>query len=213
MSGMLFCFGILLLLGGLAILGYGLFLFYAWLPILFALFGFEVGLLLGRWLSGDTALLAVTLGIVVAIAAAGAAYSFEPHRRVILGSVAGAVLTLSFARVLNLEHLIGGYFGILLIVAGAVLGAAVVTRYFDLLIIAASSLGGATLIVIGVQLMLPPPGDPTQWSTLPALVAAILTAIGIRWQLSNFADWVPAHARHQDIFGSPASHQSRSREP
>jgi hypothetical protein len=36
---MLFSFAVLLILGGLGIMAFGLFLFYAWLPLFYALFG------------------------------------------------------------------------------------------------------------------------------------------------------------------------------
>ena len=44
---MLFSFGMLLILCGLGIMGFGLFIFYAWLPLFYGLLGFEIGLLLG----------------------------------------------------------------------------------------------------------------------------------------------------------------------
>jgi len=40
--------GLLMILTGLAIMAFGLFMFYAWLPLLYALVGFDVGILLGR---------------------------------------------------------------------------------------------------------------------------------------------------------------------
>ena len=39
---------ILLVLAGLAIMAFGIFLFYARLPFFYGLFGLEIGLLLGR---------------------------------------------------------------------------------------------------------------------------------------------------------------------
>lgn len=45
--------GLLMILTGLAIMAFGLFMFYAWLPLLYALIGFDVGLLLGRAFTGD----------------------------------------------------------------------------------------------------------------------------------------------------------------
>ena len=54
---MLFSFAVLLILGGLGIMGFGLFLFYAWLPLFYALFGFEIGVLLGEWLAGGVSAL------------------------------------------------------------------------------------------------------------------------------------------------------------
>ena len=40
---------LLLILAGLAIMAFGIFLFYAWLPVLYGLFGLEIGLILGQW--------------------------------------------------------------------------------------------------------------------------------------------------------------------
>jgi hypothetical protein len=79
---MLFSFGVLLILCGLAIMGFGLFLFYAWLPILYGLFGLDIGLLLGQWLSGEVGVVAFVLGIIGAVALFGATYALEPYRRV-----------------------------------------------------------------------------------------------------------------------------------
>ena len=47
-------YGLMMLVTGLAIMTFGLFLFYAWLPLIYALIGFDIGLLLGRALTGDT---------------------------------------------------------------------------------------------------------------------------------------------------------------
>ena len=57
----------LLVLAGLAIMGFGIFLFYAWLPFLYGLFGLEIGLLIGRWLTGGIGLVAIIFGIVSAV--------------------------------------------------------------------------------------------------------------------------------------------------
>ena len=82
---MLFSFGVLLILCGLGIMGFGLFIFYAWLPLFYALIGFEIGFLLGKWLAGSAGTVAFMLGIVGGVAAAGATYFLEPYRRVLLG--------------------------------------------------------------------------------------------------------------------------------
>ena len=73
---------ILLVLAGLAIMAFGIFLFYAWLPFLYGLFGLELGLLLGRSLAGDVGLVDIILGIVSAAILFGAAYFLEPYRRI-----------------------------------------------------------------------------------------------------------------------------------
>lgn len=93
---------ILLILAGLAIMAFGIFLFYAWLPFLYGLFGFEIGLLLGRALTGDVGLLAIILGIVGAVILFGATYFLEPYRRILLGLSAGALIGLSIATVFGL---------------------------------------------------------------------------------------------------------------
>jgi hypothetical protein len=64
----------LLILAGLAIMAYGIFLFYAWLPVLYGLFGLEIGLLLGRSLTGEVGAFAITLGVVAAVILFIAAY-------------------------------------------------------------------------------------------------------------------------------------------
>ena len=56
---MLLSFGILLILCGLGIMGFGLFIFYAWLPLFYGLLGLEIGLLLGKWLTGDVGTIAI----------------------------------------------------------------------------------------------------------------------------------------------------------
>ena len=76
---------VLLILAGLAIMAYGIFIFYAWLPLLYGLFGLEIGLLLGRSLTGDTGVLAIILGAVGAVIMFGASYFLEPYRRILLG--------------------------------------------------------------------------------------------------------------------------------
>ena len=81
---------ILLVLAGLAIMAFGIFLFYAWLPLFYGLFGLEIGLLLGQWLTGDIGLVAIILGIVGAVILFGAAYILEPYRRILLGISAGS---------------------------------------------------------------------------------------------------------------------------
>lgn len=75
------------------------------------LFGLEIGLLLGQWLTGDIGLLAIILGIVGAVILFGAAYLLEPYRRVLLGLSAGALVGLSIASFLGLDHFVGGVLG------------------------------------------------------------------------------------------------------
>ena len=79
--------------------------------VLYGLFGLEIGLLLGRWLTGDIGLVAIILGIVGAVILFCAAYFLEPYRRILLGFSAGALVGLSIASVFGLDHFVGGVLG------------------------------------------------------------------------------------------------------
>jgi hypothetical protein len=189
---MLFSFGVLLILCGLAIMAFGLFLFYAWLPILYGLFGLEIGLLLGQWLSGEVGLFAFILGIVGAVVLFSATYLLEPYRRILVGFSGGALLTLSLAYLLGLDHLIGGIVGTALVVVGGLIGATIVPQVFDSIVIAASAFGGATMAMTGAHLLLPGVGlfDRFAGGLPPRVMTIVLTAIGIGWQFSNIEKWV-----------------------
>ena len=39
-------------------------IFYAWLPFLCGFVGFDIGLLLGRWMTGDIGITEIVLGVV-----------------------------------------------------------------------------------------------------------------------------------------------------
>lgn len=187
---MLFSFGVLLILCGLGIMGFGLHLFYAWLPLFYGLFGFEIGLLLGKWLTGNVGWLTFILAVVTALIVAGAAYVLEPYRRALVGFTGGVMLVLALAYLLSLDRLMSGLLGAILMLGGGLIGAVVALAFFDLFIVAVSAIGGATLIVAGAQLLLPAALEPSG-SILPAVLTAILAAFGARWQLSNIATWVP----------------------
>jgi hypothetical protein len=188
---MLFSFGVLLILCGLAVMAFGLFLFYAWLPILYGLFGLDIGLLLGQWLSGEVGVFAFVLGIIGAVVLFGATYVLEPYRRVLIGFSGGALLALSLAYLLGLDHWMGGFFGTALMVAGGLVGAMVVPQIFNSIIIAASAFGGATMAIAGAHLLLPGVGlfDRFSGGFPPRLMTIVLAAIGIGWQLGNVEKW------------------------
>src|SRR4029079_8175859 len=86
-----------LIVTGLAIMALGLLLFYAWLPFLYGFVGFDIGLLLGGWLTGDVGIIAIILGAIGAVVLAFASYSLEPYRRILLGVSAGVFICLAFA--------------------------------------------------------------------------------------------------------------------
>jgi hypothetical protein len=195
---------ILFILAGLAIMASGIFLFYAWLPLFYGLLGLDIGLLLGRSLTGDVGLLAIALGIVGAAILFGAAYSLEPYRRILLGISAGALVGLSIASVFGLDHFIGGFFGVILAVVGSLAGAIIVPTFFDSFIIAASAFGGAAIVMAGAHLLLPGVAlfDRSAGGFLPALLTLVLTAVGMGWQLNNISAWVRPRPLYGNVSGT-----------
>jgi hypothetical protein len=201
----------LLVLAGLAIMGFGIFLFYAWLPFLYGLFGLEIGLLLGRWLTGGIGLVAIIFGIVSAVILFCAAYFLEPYRRILLGLSAGAMVGLSIAAVFGLDHFLGGVIGVILAVVGAAIGAIIVPRYFDAFVIVSSAFAGAAMVLAGAHWLFPGVGlfDRAAGGLLPALELFVLSVIGIAWQFKNIVAWVRPQPLYGDISGTSVKNQSR----
>lgn len=209
---MLFSFAVLLILCGIGIMGFGLLMFYAWLPLLYGLFGLEIGFLLGRWLTGNVGFATVALAIVLAVAAATAAYVLEHYRRALVGFMGGAALVLTLLTVFGMDRLISGMSGTVLAAIGGVAGATIALRFFDIFIVVASAFGGAALVVTGGQLLLPMPAEHSG-SVLPALLTAILGVFGLKWQLSNIASWVPPEPGSADPFADRVGKQAGLRNP
>ncbi len=205
-------FAILLILCGIGIMGFGLLMFYAWLPLLYGLFGLEIGLLLGRWLTGDVGVLAFTLGLAIGVAAAAAAYFLEPYRRALVGFMGGVVLVLAILSILGMDRMLAGFSATILAVIGGAIGATIALRYFDVFIVVASAFGGAALIVTGAQLLLPTSAE-FSGSILPALLTVILGTFGLRWQISNIASWVPPEPGSAAPFADHVGKQAGLRNP
>lgn len=183
--------GVLMILTGLAIMAFGLFMFYAWLPLLYALIGFDVGLLLGRAFTGDTGTTAIVLGIAGAFILGAASYILEPYRRVLLGVSGGILFGLSVAAAFGLDGWFGGFFGrVLALVCGAV-GGLLVPRFFDSFVVGASAVSGAAMVMTGANHILPGVGffDRSTGGVLPSLITIILAVAGVSWQCSNIAKW------------------------
>ena len=179
--------GLLMILTGLAIMAFGLFMFYAWLPLLYALIGFDVGLLLGRAFTGDVGTTAIVLGIAGAFVLGAASYILEPYRRVLLGVSGGILFGLSVAAALGLDGWFGGFFGrVLALVCGAI-GGLLVPRFFDLFVVGASAVSGAAMVMTGANHILPGVGffDRAAGGVLPTLVTIILAVAGVSWQLQQ----------------------------
>ena len=184
--------GVLLIIVGLGVLGFGLFLFYGLLPLFYALAGLGIGLLLGEALTGNFGLIAIVLGILGALILGGASYSLEPYRRILLGLSGGALVGLAIASWFGLDGLVGGFFGAILGVVGGVIGAVVVLSFFDPFIIASSAIGGAIMVMTGAHLILPTVNlfDRSTGGFWPSLITLILAVIGVGWQYSNITKWV-----------------------
>jgi len=194
---------ILLILAGLAILNYGIFLFYAWLPVLYGLFGFEIGMLLGRSMTGDVGALAITLGVIGAVILFLASYFLEPYRRLLLGISGGAAVGLALASVFGWDHGASGLFAFILTVFGAVIGASVVPRYFDAFIIGASAFAGAAMVMAGAHRLLPGVGlfDRASGGTLPAIVTILLAVVGVGSQYRNIATAIRSTPLYGELSG------------
>jgi hypothetical protein len=186
--------GVLLIVVGLGVLGFGLFLFYGLLPLFYALAGLGIGLLLGEALTGNFGLIAIVLGILGAVILGGASYSLEPYRRILLGLSGGALVGLAIASWFGLDGLVGGFFGAILGVIGGLIGAVVVLSFFDPFIIASSAIGGAIMVMTGAHLILPTVNlfDRSTGGFWPSLITLILALIGVGWQYSNITKWVRA---------------------
>ncbi len=116
----------LLILTGLSIMAFGLFLFYAWLPLLYAIVGFDIGVSGGRLFTGDVGALAIGLGHCMRRVAGLASYVLEPYRRILLAYRADFSSGWQLAAALNLETVLGGFFGRALAFACALAGGALV---------------------------------------------------------------------------------------
>jgi hypothetical protein len=201
--------GLVTILTGLAIMAFGLFMFYAWLPLLYALIGFDIGLLLGRAFTGDVGTAAIVLGIAGAFILGVASYILEPYRRILLGVSGGILFGLSVATAFGIDGWLGGFFGrILGLVCGAI-GGLLVPRFFDLFVIAASAVGGAVMVMTGASHIFPGVGilDRAASGVLPTLVTIMLAVAGVIWQFSNIAKWVPMLTAPGDVSDAATRNQ------
>ena len=185
-----FSAGIVFIATGLGVMLFGLLLFYAFLPLLFAIIGFDIGVLLGRWLTGEFGVIAIALGIFAGGALALASYVLEPYRRILLGCSNGMLVGLALAAGLGLEGWLSGFFNVLLALVAGVIGGFLVLHLFDAFVIVSSALGGASLVVAGAQLLLHGGIQGGIGEFWPSLTIIVLAALGISWQLSKASKWM-----------------------
>ncbi len=189
---------ILLILWGIALMGFGLFLYYSLLPFWYGLFGAVVGVYVGVWITGSSTgwfanLLIWLFAFGGAVIFGGIAYGVEQVRRVLAGILIG------FALGALLASLFGGgtILTVILGVIGAIVFAVLVPIYFDPLIVLGSAFAGAALVMDGIFQIIPSWGflvdrtnaanDGNFWAIV---VWIVLGLIGFGWQWSNLSRWV-----------------------
>lgn len=192
--------GILLVVWGLGLMAFGLWLFYALLPLWYGMFGALLGFGVGNWITGSSSgwfgnVLTWTLAILGAALFAVLAYRLEPFRRILAGLLIGfglgSLLAAFFGGGVFLTALFGG--------VGALIFAVLVPLFFDPMIVVGSSFSGAALVMDGALLILPFLGflldrvnAAGSGRILPIVVYIVLGALGLAWQLSNLKRWVQA---------------------
>lgn len=194
--------GILLIVWGIALMGFGLMLYYTLLPLWYGLFGGLVGFFVGDWLMGGGNgwfgnLVVWLFAIGGAAIFALAAYQLEPYRHILagilMGFAVGEMLALLFGG--------GAFLTVLLSVIGAVVFAALAVNLFNPLLVAGSSIAGAALVMDGVYLILPFLGffvDRTNAANAgnfwAIVVWIVLALVGFGWQWNNLNRWVGAES-------------------
>jgi hypothetical protein len=182
-------FALLLIALGLALVMFGLYLFYAWLPFFYGLFGFEIGYFLGSRLWGPEWAWIIG-GLVLGIVVAFAGQVLKPYRHVVTGYLGGSVIALAL---LSLDRSMGGIFVAAVAVCGGIAGALVARRFFDYFVIATTACGGAVLTSFAVQSLLSLSGTPSG-AAVALLLTTGLAAVGLVFQFRHLQSWAPRHS-------------------
>lgn len=186
--------GIFLIVVGLGVMGFGLMLFYALLPLFYAFFGLGVGYWLGSLLTGappgEMHFVKLVFGLGGAILFAGGAYFFEPFRRLLIGIGLGSLIGALIASALGLT----GFLGVIIMVVCAVIGAGIALAVFDAFIIVSSAIGGAGLLMDGVHLIFQSIGALDRaaiasGAITPLIIWLVLSGIAMGWQFMNIERW------------------------
>ena len=189
--------GILTILAGIGLMGFGLLLYYTLLPLFYGLLGAGVGFFLGYVLTGNEfnqpGVVELIIAVVVAFIFAGAALTLEGVRRSLVGVFLGALFGLAIAASLGTGSTITFILGVVF----AVLGAMLIPFAFDPLIILASVITGSAMLMDGIWLILPDVSAVDRSLALdgdivPLVIWIVLSAIGLGWQFSNLSKWVEA---------------------
>jgi hypothetical protein len=191
---MAFFEGVLLVVTGLATMGFGLFLFYALLPLLYFFFGFGVGhelsLLITSTPPGEIGLMNLIFAFGGGILFAAGAYFLEPFRRILIGVGLWSLLGGLIATALGLT----GFLGVAIMFVAAVIGGTLTLRVFDAFIIVASALGGTGLAMDGAHQIFPSliffdRAVIVSGAVTPAIIWIVLSAIAMVWQFKHIERW------------------------
>ena len=186
--------GISLILVGLAAMGFGLFLFYALLPLFYAFFGVGVGYWFGSLLTGappgETNLTKLLFAIGGGVLFAVSAYFLEPFRRILIGIGLGSLIGGLIASALGVT----GFFGVVIMMVAAVIGAGITLAVFDTFIVVASAIGGAGLAMDGLYLIFKSIDilDRTaiaNGALVPLIIWIVAGTVAMGWQFMNFERW------------------------
>ena len=195
---MILLHGALLIVSGVAIMTFGLYLFYLFLPLFYFFFGLGVGYELGSFLTsapaGEMSLVKLIFACGGGVIFALGAYFLEPIRRILIGIGLGSLLGGLVANALGLA----GVFGIVIMIIAAAIGAGLTLAVFDRFIIIASAFGGAGLALDGAHqffrsLDIFDRATIVDGAVAPAVIWMILSAIAVVWQFMNIKRWRSHH--------------------
>lgn len=186
--------GIALIVVGLGVMGFGLFLFYALLPLFYAFFGVGVGYWFGSLLTGappgDANLVKLLFAIGGAVLFGGSAYVLEPFRRILVGIGLGSLVGGLIASAIGLT----GFLGAIIMIAAGGVGALITLAVFDPYIVITSAFAGAGLGMDGLHLIFGSVGmlDRTtiaDGAMLPLVIWIVAGTVAMGWQFKNIARW------------------------
>ena len=186
--------GISLILVGLAAMGFGLFLFYALLPLFYGFLGIGVGYWFGSLLTGappgDANLIKLFFAIGGGVLFAASAYFLEHFRRILIGIGLGSLIGGLIASALGVT----GFLGIAIMIVAGVIGAGITLAVFDAFIVVASALGGAGLAMDGLHLIFASIEilDRTaiaNGAVVPLIIWIVASTIAMGWQFMNIERW------------------------
>ena len=186
--------GISLILVGLAAMGFGLFLFYALLPLFYAFFGIGVGYWFGSLLTGappgDANLIKMFFAIGGGVLFAGSAYFLEPFRRILIGIGLGSLIGGLIASAIGLT----GFLGVVIMIVAGAIGAGITLAVFDTFIVVASAFGGAGLAMDGLHLIFSSIDMLDRTATangavVPLIIWIVAGAVAMGWQIMNIERW------------------------